>query len=371
MSLLQHRRLSEHDEKKVVAAYLKGSFLLTGANGAVGRSLILQLVSKPEYAASYHGIYTVRDASSAHSLRSTLRGSIHSYDVLLLDLSRLSDVRAFAKELNTRINKGEVPVLRAIVLNAAFLELQTQTWTENGFDMSFSSSYLGHWLLTLMLLRNMDRDMGRVVVVGSSVHDTQSPHNLVGGQYRDRKWKTIFHDSAEPLARGTWSTNQDDPSFRSGYRRYGAAKLCQVMMISTPNRPELQRRLDKDAVLHNISVLGVDPGATPSGITRRGGWIVHVFIGQFVMSVLALVFSWFWPNAGVRTNSKSAGDILTAMFECNATLGKRPKGLYLDGNQLLEMGAEAKDRKKAGILWKDTLRYTGLRPQETSLTDWE
>ncbi|KAI1657789.1 hypothetical protein F4813DRAFT_359598 [Daldinia decipiens] len=366
MAFIHTIRPPNKSEGKPITAYFKGSLLLTGANGAVGRSIISQFVSKPEYAESYHCIYTVRDISSAQALRSFLRGTIHSYEVLLLDLARLDDVRGFAEQLSTRISKQQVPRLRALVLNAAFLELQDQTWTEDGFDTSFASSYLGHWLLTLMLLRSMDYHMGRVVVVGSSVHDTQSLHNVVGGQYRGQKWKTIFHDSTDPLARGTWSSRRDDPSFRSGYRRYGAAKLCQVMMI-----PELQRRLDTDPILQNISVLGIDPGATPSGITRRGGWVVHIFIGKFIMFVLALIFSWFWPNAGVRTNSKSAIDILAATFECNETLGERPKGLYLDGNQLVEMGAEAKDRKKAGILWKDTLRYTALQSHETSLTNWE
>ncbi|KAI1120670.1 hypothetical protein F5Y10DRAFT_283109 [Nemania abortiva] len=344
----------------------KGSFLLTGANGAIGRSLISQFVSKPEYGPLYHGIYVVRDNSSAHTLQSFLNGRTHSYEVLVLDLTQCRDVRDFAKRLNTRVSNGQIPPLRGIVLNAAFLELWTQTWTEDGFDTSFASSYLGHWLLTLMLLQSLDRQMGRVVVVGSAVHDTQSPHNMVGGQYRDQKWRQIFHDSTDPIARGYWSTNADDPSLRSGYRRYGAAKLCQVMMI-----PELQRRLATDELLHNISIVGIDPGSTPSGITRRGGWMIHTFIGHFVMYILAAVFALFWRNAEIRTNHKSARGILAALFECNATLGTQPKGLYMNGDELVDMGAEARDHKKIRILWNDTLRYTGLSAHETMLANWE
>lgn len=172
MASLRHKRHSEHHEIKAAAATSrKGSFLLTGANGAVGRSLVSQFSLRSKYTASYHGIYTVRDASSARALRSALKGSTHSYEVLLLDLTRPSEVREFAKQLNARISQGQLPPVRALVLNAAFLELHAQTWTEDGFDMSFASSYLGHWLLTMLLLGNMDRDMGRVVVVGSSVHE--------------------------------------------------------------------------------------------------------------------------------------------------------------------------------------------------------
>ncbi|KAK7699752.1 hypothetical protein SLS64_011363 [Diaporthe eres] len=131
--------------------------------------------------------------------------------------------------------------------------------------------------------------------------------------------------------------------------------------------PELQARLDKDPALSNLCVLGVDPGSTPSGITRRGGWVIHVFIGQFVMLIMAHVFSWLFANAAVRTNEKAGKDLLAAMLQCNANLGKRPKGLYLDGDVVVELGAEARDRNKTGILWRDTLRYTGLRPEDTCL----
>lgn len=88
------------------------------------------------------------------------------------------------------------------------------------------------------------------------------------------------------------------------------------------------------------------------------------------MSCLARVFSWFLPNAAVRTNEKSSKDILAATFACTDTFGERPKGLYLDGDRVVEMGAEAKDRNKTHILWSDTLRYTGLISCDTNLVAW-
>lgn len=162
------------DQDKAAMADSKGCLLLTGANGALGRAVISQIVSKPEFS-GYHGIYTVRDASSAKALDSVLRQTNHSYDILLLDLSLLRDVRIFSQQIKLRVQNGDIPPIRALILNAAYLELKTQTWTEDGFDMSFASSYLGHWLLTLMLLGSMDRDMGRIVVIGSSVHEQVTP----------------------------------------------------------------------------------------------------------------------------------------------------------------------------------------------------
>lgn len=55
--------------------------------------------------------------------------------------------------------------------------------------------------------------------------------NNSGGQFTDKKWKVIIQDSTEPVARGRWSTTEDDPSWCAGFRRYGAAKLCELMMM--------------------------------------------------------------------------------------------------------------------------------------------
>lgn len=48
--------------------------------------------------------------------------------------------------------------------------------------------------------------------------------------------------------------------------------MCGYRVILTLYRMELQRRLDRDPVFGNISVLGLDPGAMPSGIMRRASF---------------------------------------------------------------------------------------------------
>lgn len=48
--------------------------------------------------------------------------------------------------------------------------------------------------------------------------------------YKDPKWQNLF-PGPKALAKGTWSTPQDDASPNSGFRRYGASKLCAVMLM--------------------------------------------------------------------------------------------------------------------------------------------
>lgn len=160
-------------------SHVKGTFLVTGANGGLGRAIVSKVASSPSLSA-YHGIYTVRDATTTtpaldaalrHAAPSNSSTGSHSYDKMSLDLSRLSDVRDVAKVISARVAAGEIPPIRALVLNAGYQEFGTQTWTEEDeLDMTFTVNYLGHWLLTLLLLQSMDREMGRVVWISSWSH---------------------------------------------------------------------------------------------------------------------------------------------------------------------------------------------------------
>lgn len=153
----------------------KGTILITGANGGLGHQIVSRIVSSPELAGHYYGLYAVRDARNAPALQSALSGvgerDSYFYSIESLDLSRLASVRSFAASVNTRVAAGELQPIRALILNAGYSDMGQEQLTEDGFDMSFASNYLGHWLLTLLLLQSMDRECGRIVVLGSITHE--------------------------------------------------------------------------------------------------------------------------------------------------------------------------------------------------------
>ncbi|KAK7985764.1 short-chain dehydrogenase, partial [Apiospora saccharicola] len=303
----------------------KGSIVLTGANGSLGRAIVSDIVASPEFA-NYHGVYTVRDASTATGLRDVLQPQkaprLHRHDIMSLDLSSLESVREFAAKVNEAVVAGHIPSIRVLILNAGWQEFNTQTWTEDGFDMTFVVNYLGHWLLTMLLLQSMDRESGRIVVVGSLAHDPYAKQNNSGGQFTDKKWKIIIQDSTEPVARGKWSTTKEDPSWCAEFRRYGASKLCELMMMH-----ELQRRLHADPQLNAISVYGVDPGSMPSNLVRRGPWAMRVLLFQIIMPLFAGLMVRLSPNGPLRTPQKSAKDVLAAAFMPGPIAA-----LYFDGS---------------------------------------
>ena len=144
---------------------------------------------------------------------------------------------------------------------------------------------------------------------GISPYDAR---NNETGAFADENSKTIIHDrsSFEGIARGTWCSANEDPSWRSGYRRYGAAKLFSIMTIH-----ELQRRMNHDPVLNKVCILGVDPGTMSTGLQRHASWLIRVLLFQLIYPIIAL----FMPNGLVRSTHKSASQVLHAAFDSTPT----------------------------------------------------
>ncbi|KAI1648093.1 uncharacterized protein F4817DRAFT_315029 [Daldinia loculata] len=55
--------------------------------------------------------------------------------------------------------------------HTCYHDLGQQSVTDKGFDTSFAANYLGDWLLTMLLLKDLDSDNGRIVVFGSSSYE--------------------------------------------------------------------------------------------------------------------------------------------------------------------------------------------------------
>ncbi|KAI0817238.1 putative short-chain dehydrogenase [Xylaria sp. FL0064] len=341
----------------------KGAILVTGANGGLGSAIVEQIVSKPELSA-YYGLYTVRDTTRAAALASALEhGPTHVHNILALDLMNLDNVRSVAEGIKARVSAGELPPIRALILNAGFQDFRKQSWTSDGLDTTFAANYLGHWLLTLLLLESMDKEAGRIIVIGSQAHDPNDPRNTRSKAFGDPKYKTFISNAAsfEAIAKGTWSPATEDSTFRGGFRRYGAAKLFLIMM-----QHELQARLDADPVLNKICVLGVDPGTMISGLQRLAPWFIRVLLFKIVYPFILYIN----PDGPIRPTSRSAGDVLEVAFDVGED-ERLPKDLYFDGRELFETSEESRDPTKRELVWKETVRLAGLKERDTILASWQ
>lgn len=126
--------------------------------------------------------------------------------VLKLDLSLLSSVRQFADDFRAL----KLP-LHALINNAGVM-MSSRQLTPDGFEKDFMVNYLGHFLLTNLLLPELELTNGRVVNVSSSMH----------------KLKTRFE----------FDNVMAEKSF-SLFGTYAQSKLAMILFTG-----ELQRRLE-------------------------------------------------------------------------------------------------------------------------------
>jgi NAD(P)-dependent dehydrogenase (short-subunit alcohol dehydrogenase family) len=217
----------------------KPTILLTGANGGLGSAFVTAFLKSPQ-SATHHGLYTVRNPSTAHGLQTILKSapSTHTYDILPLDLSSLESVRSLAEDVNAKVAKGELGPIRALVLNAGWQDANAETlkprmFTREGYEGHFGINYLANFLLVLRLLQSIDKKEGRIVLVSSYTHDGLDKQNDGLGFYKSEtgEFKELYKGTDE-LAKGKeWS----DDGWKAGMRRYGASKTCLVLFMFVPS----------------------------------------------------------------------------------------------------------------------------------------
>lgn len=151
-------------------------------------------------------------------------------EVMELDLSKLESVRQFAEAYKTKIERLDV------LINNAGVMMPPYTETEDGFELQFMTNYLGHFLLTGMLLPLILKTPDARVVSLSS----------------------IAHKSGK--------INFDDLQSKKSYsasEAYGQSKLACLMFAY-----ELQRRLERNGYHHTLST-AAHPGIATTELARH------------------------------------------------------------------------------------------------------
>lgn len=343
-------------------ALIKGTFILTGANGGLGAATVTRFLASPE-SQTNKGVFTVRNPATADAAKNALHGSPNpaQHEIFPLDMSTLAGVRTGAAEINRKVRAGEFPPIRALVLNAAVQDGKGQKFTEDGFESHFGVNYLANWLLVLLLLQSMDPEEGRIVIVSSWSHDARDPRNALLIKREDQKkvWRDPEDMAYEKI------TDSPNELYGAGYRRYGLSKTLIVMFMF-----ELQRRLAASPRLSNISVVSVDPGAMPNtGLVKDAPLMIHFLLHYILGSVIAVV-TWLNPNGDYRTVWKSAGDLLNASFN-EKDYGKHPQALYLNGSAKAEAGVEARNEQYQKEIWTASVGMARLKEGDTVLESWQ
>ena len=137
---------------------MKDYAVVTGADGCMGTEIARAVARQ-----GYHVVMACCNLERAHKKRSMLVADTGNEDieVMFIDLASLQTVKDFAVRLQERHAR-----VALLMNNAGILETEGRTITVDGLERTVSVNYVGHYLLTRLLLPMMHRG-SRIVSMAS------------------------------------------------------------------------------------------------------------------------------------------------------------------------------------------------------------
>lgn len=141
----------------------KGTVIITGASSGLGLASAKSLAESGKW----HVIMACRDFLKAEKAAKSAGMAKENYTIMHLDLSSLESVRQFVDNF-----KRSGQPLDVLVCNAAIYQptAREPSFTADGFELSVGTNHLGHFLLSRLLLDDMqksDYPSKRLIIVGS------------------------------------------------------------------------------------------------------------------------------------------------------------------------------------------------------------
>lgn len=223
------------------------TILITGGHSGIGLECVKRLTSDPHRNIVLAGRSPGRMKEVAEQLRQSSGARVR---ILQLDTSSLASVREAAVAIRSMIEAAEIDPLQAILCNAGGRGFGPVLHSPEGYEATFASNYLGHFLLVNRLIDSVAND-GRIVFTASGTHDPDTRDGrAVGPAVEPDAWKLakVGADGGKPLSSGV---------------RYATAKLC-VMLFAY----ELHRRLRRNG--SEIASIAFDPGSVSGTSFLRG-----------------------------------------------------------------------------------------------------
>ena len=219
--------------------------LITGGHAGLGLECVKELASD----ANYHLVLAGRSKKKLDVVAQQVRTAYGTrVSTLERDLSSLSSTSRAASTFRAMLGNSEVDSFKALLCNAGGFFAGPLSYSEDGYEMTFATNCLGHYLLIELLVDYLDAD-GRIVFTASGTHDPATTDGSLAGT------------AAEPDAISLAHEGRGKRSLSAG-RRYSTSKLCTMLYAY-----ELHRRLRRNG--SSISSIAFDPGAIPeTGLLR-------------------------------------------------------------------------------------------------------
>uniref|UniRef100_A0A9I9D707 Short-chain dehydrogenase TIC 32, chloroplastic-like n=1 Tax=Cucumis melo TaxID=3656 RepID=A0A9I9D707_CUCME len=222
--------------------------IVTGATSGIGEETARVLAKR-----GARIVIPARNLKAAEEAKARIVSELECFDysritVMVLDLSSLNSVMNFVSEfeaLNLPLN---------LLINNAGRFCYEHATSEDGIEMTFATNYLGHFLLTKLLLNKMIETAKSTGIQGRIVNVTSNIHSWFSG------------DIFEYLSQISRNYNNNNREY-DATRAYSFSKLANLL-----HTVQLAHRLQE--MKANVTVNCVHPGVVRTNLNRdREGFL--------------------------------------------------------------------------------------------------
>ena len=275
--------------------------LITGADGGIGRETTKAIAKKG--ATIVMACIDLTEAQPVYEAIKKESGNTN-IEMMQLNLASLSAVREFVSQFSQKYQRLNV------LINNAGIYCTNREETQDGFEKTIGTNYLGPFLFTNLLLPFLTQvPEGRIINVASNAY-FQGKIDL-----NDLHLKKKYH----------------------GFKAYASSKLAIVLFTQ-----ELAERL-KDT---GITVNAVHPGHVATNI-----W--NMWPGKWYQALLFKIIRWF------AMSPEDAAQ--TSVYLASADEVKGITGKYFEKKKIKEkVSPKSQDIRLQKELWQLSERLTGL-----------
>jgi NAD(P)-dependent dehydrogenase (short-subunit alcohol dehydrogenase family) len=244
---------------------------------------------------------------------------------LTLDLDDLETVKSFPQRYETRFGSQKIDVL---MNNAGVAAIPHRATTKDGFERTFQSNHLGHFVLTAGVFPMMNHEKCRIINVSSIAHlSLVSPETRISGLSLENLNYEVGYE---------------------GWAAYGQTKLENILFTQ-----ELQRRAEA-AGFPGVTAVVLHPGLVGTDIWRN----TPIGLNKKNSSGMSIPSRMFY--SAVRTTEQGANtQVWLAAGEGDDA---EVKGQYFDEDQkVAKLKEYAKDEEKAKGLWELSDQFAGVK----------
>ncbi len=311
--------------------------IITGGHGGIGFECAKHLAGR-RLNILLAGRSMERMEPAAQQLRTAYGVKV---DTVQLDTSSLASVRTAAVRCRAMLDSGEIDSLQAILCNAGAQFRGHISYSVDGYEETFATNCLGHFLFVELMLDRVADD-GRIVFTASGTHDPETMDGKMVGV------------AVEPDATALAYDGKKGAKSLSGGVRYSTSKLCTILYAY-----ELDRRLRDSG--SSIAAIAFDPGSVPeTGLLRTMPKPVQWLAKTSLMK-------WVMKRIGITPGSVGFSGAALAKVAADPAFANG-SGKYFQSNdgKLIEARSSkmSYDAERALKLWNDSKRLVHLQPDE-------